>query len=265
MKRSRFSEEQIIYAPPASREWYPGWRPLLAARGQRNHFLHLEKEVGVSGRERTPPTAAGGRGEQPVETARGRSLARQAHAVGGPAKKSLRPARRRELAHWFRDTFSVSCARACHLAQFSRAALHRKSRDKGRTALRLRMRDLAHATPQFGYRRIWVWLRREGWVIKRKQVRRLHRLDGLHLFMRVRRRKHIALHRGPAPIPTGPMERWSMDFVHDTLADGRPILILTIVDHWSRSSPVVEMGGRMSGERIGWIPGRMTANWTLRR
>ncbi|UVT16993.1 MAG: transposase [Nitrospira sp.] len=192
-------------------------------------------------------------------------LAGYTYTVGGLVKKKLRPAHRRELAHWFRDTFSVSCARACHLAQFSRAALHRKSRDKGRTALRLRMRDLAHATPQFGYRRIWVWLRREGWVIKRKQVRRLHRLDGLHLFMRVRRRKHIALHRGPAPIPTGPMERWSMDFVHDTLADGRPILILTIVDHWSRSSPVVEMGGRMSGERIGWIPGRMTANWTLRR
>jgi transposase InsO family protein len=48
-----------------------------------------------------------------------------------------------------------------------------------------------------------------------KRVRRLYRLAGLQLRMRVRRRKHIALHRGPAPTPTGPTERWSMDSVHD--------------------------------------------------
>lgn len=69
--------------------------------------------------------------------------------------------------------------------------------------------------------------------------------------MRVRRRKHIALHRGPAPTPTGPSERWSMDFVHDTLADGRPFRILTVVDNWSRQSPVLEAGFRMSGELVG--------------
>jgi len=96
-----------------------------------------------------------------------------------------------------------------------------------------------------------VLLRREGWLINRKRVRRLYRLDGLQLRMRVRRRKHIALHRGPAPIPTGPTERWSMDFVHDTLADGRPFRILTVVDHWSRHSPVLEAGFRMSGETVG--------------
>jgi putative transposase len=81
-------------------------------------------------------------------------------------------------------------------------------------------------------------------------VRRLYRLDGLQLRMRVRRRKHIALHRGPAPVPVGPTERWSMDFVHDTLADGRPFRILTVVDHWSRSSPVLEAGFRMSGATV---------------
>ena len=70
-----------------------------------------------------------------------------------------------------------------------------------------------------GYLRIWVLLRREGWLVNRKRVRRLYRLDGLQLRMRVRRRKHMALHRGPAPIPVGPAERWSMDLVHDTLAD----------------------------------------------
>src|SRR5262245_17215904 len=98
------------------------------------------------------------------------------------------------------------------------------------SALRLRIREFAHARPRFGQLRIWVLLRGEGWAVNRKRVRRLYRLDGLPLRMRVRRRKHIALHRGPAPVPTGPTERWSMDFVHDALADGRPFRILTVVD-----------------------------------
>ena len=117
--------------------------------------------------------------------------------------------------------------------------------------MRIRIRDLAHARPRFGYLCIWVLLRREGWLVCRKRVRSLYRLEGLQLRMRVRRRKHIALHRGPAPIPTGPTERWSMDFVHDTLADGWPFRVLTVVDNWSRQSPVLEAGFRMSGEPVG--------------
>jgi putative transposase len=93
--------------------------------------------------------------------------------------------------------------------------------------------------------------RREGWLINRKRVRRLYRLDGLQVRMRVRRRKHMALHRGPAPAPAGPGERWSMDFVHDALADGRPFRVLTVVDQWSRQSPVLEVAARMSGLTVG--------------
>lgn len=137
------------------------------------------------------------------------------------------------------------------MAQFSRAAWYRRSRATDQSALQIRIRDLAHARPRFGYLRIWVLLRREGWRVNRKRVRRLYRLDGLQLRMRVRRRKHIALHRGPAPAPLGPTERWSMDFVHDTLADGRPFRILTVVDNWSRQSPVLEVGFRMSGATVG--------------
>ena len=148
-------------------------------------------------------------------------------------------------------TFQVSCVRACRLAHFSRAAWYRRSRARDQSALRLRIRELAHARPRFGYLRIWVLLRREGWGVNRKRVRRLYRLDGLQVRMRVRRRKHIALHRGPAPVPAGPTERWSMDFVHDALADGRPFRILTVVDQWSRSSPLLEVASRMSGQTVG--------------
>ena len=141
--------------------------------------------------------------------------------------------------------------RACHLAHFSRAAWYRPSRAKDQTALRRRIREIAHVRPRFGFLRIWVLLRREGWPINKKRVRRLYRLEGLQLRMRVRRRKHIALHRGPAPVPAGPTERWSMDFVHDALADGRPFRVLTVVDQWSRQSPILEVASSQSGATVG--------------
>src|SRR5262249_22296328 len=62
---------------------------------------------------------------------------------------------------------------ACRLAHFSQAAWYRRSRARDQSALRLRIRELAHARPRFGHLRIWVLLRREGWVVNRKRVRRL--------------------------------------------------------------------------------------------
>ena len=155
------------------------------------------------------------------------------------------------MAAWFQANYGVKVQRACHLAQFSRAAWYRKSKRSDQAPLRLRIRELAHARPRFGFLRIWVLLRREGWLVNRKRVRRLYRLEGLQLRMRVRRRKHIALHRGPAPLPIGPSDRWSMDFVHDALADGRPFRVLTVVDQWSRHSPILEVASSMSGQTVG--------------
>jgi putative transposase len=143
--------------------------------------------------------------------------------------------------------------RACAWAGFSRSGWYKRSTAKDQTALRLRIRDLAHARPRFGYTRIWVLLRREGWLVNRKRVRRLYRLEGLQVRMRVRRRKHMALHRGPAPVPTAAQERWSMDFVHDQLANGRPFRVLTVVDQWSRQSPILEPALAISGRDVGLI------------
>lgn len=47
--------------------------------------------------------------------------------------------------------------------------------------------------------------------MNRKRIRRVYRLEGLQLRMRIRRRKHMCLHRGPVPAPGAPNERWSMD------------------------------------------------------
>jgi putative transposase len=58
--------------------------------------------------------------------------------------------------------------------------------------LRLRIEELAHIRPRSGYDRIWVLLRRDGWLVNKKRTRRLYRLEGLQVRMRVRRRKHSA-------------------------------------------------------------------------
>jgi putative transposase len=81
----------------------------------------------------------------------------------------------------------------------------------------------AHATerPRFGYRRLHTLVWREGIVVNHKRVHRVYREAGLQ----VRRRRRKRLSRGermPLPVPSRPGERWSMDFMLDTLADGRP-------------------------------------------
>ena len=144
----------------------------------------------------------------------------------------------------------MATVRACRLARFSRAGFYRKSSARDQSALRLRIREIAHARPRFGYQRIHVMLRREGWSVNKKRVRRLYRLDGLQLRTRIRRRKHMCLHRGPVPVPSAPHERWSMDFVHDQLFSGRPFRILTVIDQLSRESPLIEVDFAMSGQRV---------------
>jgi putative transposase len=114
----------------------------------------------------------------------------------------------------------------------------------------MRIREIAHSRPRFGYSRIHIMLRREGWQINHKRVHRLYKLEGLQVRMRVRRRKRLSLHRGPAPQPTALSQRWSMDFVHDQLINGRTFRVLTVVDNWSRESVVLEVGFRLTGESV---------------
>lgn len=114
----------------------------------------------------------------------------------------------------------------------------------------MRIREIANTRPRFGYERITVLLRREGWPVGRKRVRRLYRLQGLQLRMRCRRRKKMSLHRGPIPRPTGQGQYWAMDFVHDQLASGRKFRVLTVIDKWSRESVLLEVDFALTGASV---------------
>jgi putative transposase len=144
----------------------------------------------------------------------------------------------------------VSKKRSCRLALLQRATFYYRSRAKDQTVLRMRIRELAHSRPRFGYERIHILLRREGWRVGRNRVHRLYRLEGLQVRMRVRRRKHISLHRGPVPVATARNEYWSMDFVHDQLTNGRKFRVLTVIDKWSRESVLLEVDFSLTGQSV---------------
>ena len=114
----------------------------------------------------------------------------------------------------------------------------------------MRIREIAFTRPRFGASRICTLLRREGWHVNRKRVHRLYHLERLQVRMRVKRRKSMALHRGPAPIPTGRGQRWNMDFVHDALMSGSAFRVLATVDQWSRESPLLEVGFSLTGKDV---------------
>jgi len=114
----------------------------------------------------------------------------------------------------------------------------------------MRIREIAQARPRFGYVRIWIMLRREGWRDNKKRVHRLYRLEGLQVRMRIRRKKRLELHRGAVPPANGRNEYWSMDFVHDQLVTGRAFRVLTVIDQWSRESVLLEANVALTGQSV---------------
>jgi putative transposase len=161
----------------------------------------------------------------------------------------VKPAQKRAAAQFFRVGFRVSERRACRLAGVARSSYRYRRVAADQAALRLRLRDLAATRVRYGYRRLHILLRREGWRVNHKRVYRLYREEGLGI--RVKRRKKLASAPRVLPPPaTRPLERWSLDFLSDSLVDGRRFRVLTIVDNVSRVSPAIAVGASLTGERV---------------
>ena len=111
----------------------------------------------------------------------------------------------------------------------------------------MRIRDLAAVRVSYGYRRIHVLLKREGWQVNHKRVYRLYCLEGLRMRPKRPRRHVSSRRRGLRTQASRPDERWAMDFMSDELFDGRRIRMLTIVDHFTRESLAIEVDGSLGG------------------
>ena len=117
---------------------------------------------------------------------------------------------------------------------------HYKSRRPGQAGLEQRIREICQTRVRFGYRRIHVQLRREGWPINEKKTRRIYRELGLQLRNKTPKRRVKAKLRNDRRPATQSNETWAMDFVHDQLATGQRLRVLTIVDTFSRFSPALQ-------------------------
>ena len=159
------------------------------------------------------------------------------------------PAQKRAIVQDLQAGFQVSERRACAVAGLDRSSHRYRSTAQDQTALRMRLRDLAAVRVRYGYRRLHVLLRREGWPVNHKRVYRLYRQEGLALRRRCRRKRASAVRVMPSPAAR-PNERWSMDFVTDTLASGQRYRALTIVDNVSRVSPAIEVDSSLTGQRV---------------
>jgi putative transposase len=154
------------------------------------------------------------------------------------------------------DGHGYSECRACELVGLNRRTFRRPARADVDREVRERMRELAHERPRFGSPRLHVLLRREGLVTNHKRTERLYREEGLSL--RIRRRKKRSSHlRVVMPVPDGADQSWSMDFVSDTLLNGRRTRMLTIIDAWNRECPSIEVDFSLTGVRVARVLERL--------
>lgn len=146
-----------------------------------------------------------------------------------------------------RAKLGLSERRACRALGSSRSVLHYQPR-MANAPLQARLVALAGERRRFGYRRLHILLEREGWIANHKRIYRLYRNAGLAVRKR-RKRDRVAVERRPLQLPSGPNHTWSMDFVFDALADGRPIKCLTVVDDCTKECVEIAVGRRLNGRQ----------------
>ena len=152
----------------------------------------------------------------------------------------MRPGRKRELAALLSREWDVSIRRACRVLEFDTSTYHYKARRRDQAGIEARIRDICETRVRYGYRRVHVLLRREGWEINHKRTRRIYSELGMQLRNKTPKRRVKAKLRQDRQEAVGSNDVWAMDFVHDQLATGTKIRILTVVDTFSRYVPVLD-------------------------
>jgi putative transposase len=158
------------------------------------------------------------------------------------------PARRTQVA--FATGKGLSQRRACTLIGTARSALTYRSvsAEKNRAVL-ARMTELAAEYPRYGYRRIAIFLARDGHAMSFGRAHRLWRSARLQV-PRKRPRKRIATGRPRPKAPTGANQVWSYDFVFDWAANGQQLKCLAVTDEWTKEGLAIEVDGSIRSRRV---------------
>ena len=155
---------------------------------------------------------------------------------------------RKQAVVVMRAEVAVSERRACGLMGVHRATYRYRQRRKEDRQLRVRLRELAETRRRFGYRRLQILLKREGWQVNHKRVFRLYAEEKLSL-RRKRGRKRSAV-RQPLPEPTAINQVWSVDFMTDSFSSGRRFRTLNVVDDYTRECLAIEVDTSIGGARV---------------
>jgi putative transposase len=164
------------------------------------------------------------------------------------------PQAEREAVQVFREATVCSERHACGRMEIVRAMVRYQRRASRFTAanekLRTRLRELAEQRRRWGYRRLHVLLKREGWKVNSKRVYRIYVEEKLIVRRRQRRRRICAQARTWLAAPTRANETWAMDFLHDALASGRKFRTLSIEDAYTREMPSIEVDTSLPALRV---------------
>ena len=138
--------------------------------------------------------------------------------------------------------------KACELAHIPRTTFRYQRNEEKDLPLKQRLTELAQEKPRYGYRRLDILLRREGEMVNHKRLFRVYRAAGL--CVKRRQRKRLVRTGTPQMVSSAPNQQWAIDFVHDRLASGRTIRVLTVVDTFTRECPGLEVDSCLPSPRV---------------
>ena len=142
----------------------------------------------------------------------------------------------------------VSLRRCARVIGKSRSSLRPRTPSLGKDGIAERVQDLAHIHPRYGYRRVWVLLRRENRLVNVKRVHRLFKLLGLQV--KRKPRKRIRTGETVPMKAIQPNHVWTYDFVKDAALNGDEIRCLTVVDEFTREALAIEVDGRIGSHKV---------------
>ena len=151
--------------------------------------------------------------------------------------------------NWAIEDRDYSQRRACGLVGIDPRVYRYRPTRPDDTGLRNRLRELASERRRFGYRRLHILLRREGVQVNRKKLYWLYKEEQLTVHKRGGRKRALGT-RAPMAVPQDRNQCWSLDFVSDTLIDGRRLRILCVIDDFSRECLAAVVDNSISGERV---------------
>jgi len=149
-----------------------------------------------------------------------------------------------------RREWGTSIRRTCRLVEMDTSTYHYRSRRPDQAPLRARIQEICAVRVRYGYRRVHVLLRREGWLVNHKRSHRLYKELGLQLRTKTPKRRVKAKLREDRSPAAKPNDVWAMDFIHDQLATGQKIRVLSVVDTFSRFSPALDARTSYRGEDV---------------